>query len=355
MKLGRRSLLLAGAAFPASAYAQCVTDTPAVDACLGGVRSIVPPPPPSLDMSFLSATLDPSITWTRANNNATDGLFTDAAAAPYNTFLANIPRINTTNGLLVENFISNQLLNSNTPATQTTASLAIGTFTLWVSGTGSASPTAGTAIGTGFGGVARALTPTSFTITTAGTVTVAVTGSLTRFQLEAGFIPSSYIPTTSATVLRQVDSGVLPTAAWFNPAEGTYVVDFMMPALVAGSSYDLPTLSTDTNNTYSLRMANGVVQVLAFVANVSTGLFPLVGAVSPGLVQRVAHTYQVGTNILFGCLNGGPVASGGASSLPAINQIKFGVVRLGAQNGFTRRIRYWRSALNAEDLQAVTA
>ena len=40
--IGRRSLLLAGAVLPASAYAQCVTDTLTVDACLGGARLIGP-------------------------------------------------------------------------------------------------------------------------------------------------------------------------------------------------------------------------------------------------------------------------------------------------------------------------
>ena len=71
MVIGRRSLLLAGAALPVAARAQCVTDTPAVDACRGGVR-ITQPPGATLDLSFMTpGSLDPRITFTRAAGPAT--------------------------------------------------------------------------------------------------------------------------------------------------------------------------------------------------------------------------------------------------------------------------------------------
>ena len=73
VKLGRRSLLLAGAAFPTAAYGQCVINAPAVDACLGGVRINGPSLPPgvTLDLNFMNpGTLDPRITFTRASTAA---------------------------------------------------------------------------------------------------------------------------------------------------------------------------------------------------------------------------------------------------------------------------------------------
>ena len=67
VKLRRRSLLLAGAALPASAFGQCVTDTPAVDACLGGVR-LTAPPGVTFDQSFLGGSLGPGAVFTRASD-----------------------------------------------------------------------------------------------------------------------------------------------------------------------------------------------------------------------------------------------------------------------------------------------
>ena len=75
--IGRRSLLLAGLALPASAYGQCVTDRFAEDACRGGVRNTaaVMPPGATLDLSFMTpGVLDPRITFTRAST----ATYTDA-------------------------------------------------------------------------------------------------------------------------------------------------------------------------------------------------------------------------------------------------------------------------------------
>ena len=65
MKLGRRSLLLAGAAIPTAAYGQCVTDKFVVDACWGGVRLTVPGP--SFDQNFLTGSLGTGAVFTRAS------------------------------------------------------------------------------------------------------------------------------------------------------------------------------------------------------------------------------------------------------------------------------------------------
>ncbi len=86
---------------------------------------------------------------------------------------------------------------TGTPATQTTASLGTGTYCLWITGTGSATSSAGTATITG-AGAATAGSPNVFTVTVAGTVTVTVAGSPTIFQLENGSWPSSYIANTGA-------------------------------------------------------------------------------------------------------------------------------------------------------------
>jgi hypothetical protein len=115
MVIGRRSLLLAGAAVPAaaaSARAQCVTDTPGVDACSGGVR-ITSPPGVTLDISFGGPTLDPRITFTRASTatyfDATGTMQTATTNAPRFDY---DPVTHVARGLLIEEARTNLWLQS---------------------------------------------------------------------------------------------------------------------------------------------------------------------------------------------------------------------------------------------------
>jgi hypothetical protein len=96
MVMGRRALLLAGAAVPVSgpAHAQCVTDTLVVDACLGGVRRTVPGGM-TLDLNFMAAPLDPRITFSRAST----ATYTDASGT-IQTAAVNAPRWDYANGVL---------------------------------------------------------------------------------------------------------------------------------------------------------------------------------------------------------------------------------------------------------------
>ena len=113
MVISRRSLLLAGVALPASAYGQCVTDTPAVDACWGGVR-VTSPPGKTLDLSFMTpGTLPSGVVFTRASTatyfDSTGTMQTAATNAPrwdYN------PSTLALNGLLLEEARTNLCLQS---------------------------------------------------------------------------------------------------------------------------------------------------------------------------------------------------------------------------------------------------
>lgn len=144
----------------------------------------------------------------RASFGATDLLPTSAAGASFNTFANNVLRITPTKGLLVEVARTNQLLNSTAPVTQTTASLATGSYVAWMNGSGSMAVSAGTATLTG-AGTATNGTPNTFTVTVAGTVTVTMSGQVLACQLEAatqGATGTSLIVTGAATVTRIVDA-----------------------------------------------------------------------------------------------------------------------------------------------------
>jgi hypothetical protein len=184
---------------------------------------------PAISMNFATATYSgctpaSCLAITRASPK-TDLLPSSASGLQFNTFTSNVLAITPTLGLLIENARTNQLLNScnattyptqcagNTgPATQTTGSLATGTYTLWVNGSGSATMSAGTGTGCG-AGAATGGTPVNFTITIAGTCIVTVAGSVNFEQLELGATGTSGIITTGAAGTRASDLVTLTGAA----------------------------------------------------------------------------------------------------------------------------------------------
>ena len=103
-------------------------------------------------------------------------------------------------GLIDEPGAINYLVNSAAPATQTTASLPAGTYTLWMNGypngsvtlSNGSSPDCGTAS-------ASHEHPVTFVIRMPGTCTVTVAGTIFAFQLENSAAPTSFIRTGGTT------------------------------------------------------------------------------------------------------------------------------------------------------------
>ena len=129
----------------------------------------------------------------------TDSFYTDAAGSTYNTFpgTGNVgPRFFGNRGLLLECVRANYMPVSNAPITR--ASVAIPTTTVfcaWMIGTGSITLSNGTGtLGTVVGPLTiTAGVVTKFLMATAGTLTVTVTGSVNRVQIEGmGNNPNSW-------------------------------------------------------------------------------------------------------------------------------------------------------------------
>jgi len=120
------------------------------------------------------------------------------ADAKVTTALDYHPTSHASLGALIEPQRTNYLLNSGTPATQS-VSLGAGTYTLWIAGSGSCVLSGGPT------GTATAGSPATFTLGSTTSVTFTISGTVTRFQVELGLEPTSFIPTTSAQVTRAAD------------------------------------------------------------------------------------------------------------------------------------------------------
>lgn len=256
-------------------------------------------------------------------------------------------------GLLSEESRTNYLLQSFAPATQT-VSLTTGTYVLSVSGAGSCTCAAGTAVGRDFA-AAVAGTPVTFVLTTAGTVVFTVGGVLTRFQCEKGAAPTSFIQTTTAAATRSGDVCTGPAPA-INPVEGTFVVQATVGHSIgtvfglddgAGSdAMRLQVTALPTARGYAVNI-NGVALVNDSVS----------AALAVGTPLKIAVTYGPGGALMY--INGALATTNTA----VCTGLVVSALRIGNRyqptagrnlNGCVSRIGYYAKALPAQKLVELT-
>lgn len=169
-------------------------------------------------------------------------------------FASGAPRI-TDLGLLIEGPATNLFLNSNAPATQV-ITLSAGDHTVSVHGTGSVTPSAGTATITGAAAASDGA-PNTFTVTVGGTVTFTVSGSPTLVQVETGTWATSPIVTAGASVTRPIDDAKISGLTIPSGYTAVLRVRPLAPDALA-TTQSLFTLDDGTNNNrISLRRVTG--------------------------------------------------------------------------------------------------
>lgn len=175
-------------------------------------------------------------------------------------------------------------------------------------------------------------------------------------QLEAGSFPTSYIPTTSASVTRTADSAVMTGtnfSSWYNQSEGTFVW--------AGDSNDMVgtphalSVSDGTNNeAIILRLNAGTSQFVVFDGGgTQASLFS--GNAAAGVAQKMAAAYAV-NNFAF-TRNAATVQTDVSGSLPTVDALRIGAAPGGGSllNGHIQQITYFPRRVSNEQLQAMTA
>jgi hypothetical protein len=249
-------------------------------------------------------------------------------------------------GLLVEEARTNLLLNSATLSTQmvTVAATAntlsfYGTGTVTLTGVSTAGPLVGTGVNNR---VSLTFTPT------VGVLVLTVSGSVTNAQLEAGAFPTSYIPTTTASVTRAADVASITGSnfsSWYNATAGTmYAEVSTVTSLDAGRAF-----IGNQANYYLYRHIAGSAATF-------DGTNLLLGSAlsNPGAANKLAMCYGSSTQSLS--TNGSSAVSGTSTNFTGSTLLTIGGPRaVGTEtNGTIRRLTYWPIKFANTQLQQIT-
>ena len=177
-------------------------------------------------------------------------------------------------------------------------------------------------------------------------------------QLEAGAFPTSYIPTTTATVTRAADvASITGTnfSSWYNQTEGTVFCQFV-DSVGTGTENPFSVNDNTLNNRFNLFVtSNNTLSLRLVVGGVATNPNNL--TVVPTTQIRAAIAAKTGTNECNGAANGNLSSASSPTSMPNVNQLNIGS-RNGALeplNGTIARLTYWPVRLPNAVLQQITS
>jgi hypothetical protein len=263
-----------------------------------------------------------TVTRAQASSYTTNLLPTSASGFAYSTFAANTVRLGA-GGNIVEEARTNQLLNNTAPVTQTTGSLANGTYTLWVNGSGTATMSAGTATGCGTSAASQGA-PISFTTSgAAGTCTVTVTGSLNAFQLELGTFGTSLIVTGGSIQARAADVEVWTPSIPFGAQFLLYASETPEAPTGYATNQALVSISDgETNNRLQLTRNGSGGVAAAFYSVSGTSVTMTLAAWAQNTFDKLATSASSGAQAAS--FNGGALQTRNQSGVPTLNQVNVG-------------------------------
>lgn len=174
-------------------------------------------------------------------------------------------------------------------------------------------------------------------------------------QLEAGSFPTSYIPTTTATVTRAADVASITGAnfsSWYNQAGGTVLINYKRYPGNPGVGYPSPwTIRDSVPGAY----LNGI-QVYAEAGNTYDRLGGTNIAVTPSVTLPNPYGRQDKNAAAF--INGsqnmavnGTIGTASSSNIYTSGTVNQLVI---APNFTFKRLLYWPSRLNDKSLQYIT-
>ena len=188
------------------------------------------------------------------------------------------------------------------------------------------------------------------TFNTSDSATLYVWGA----QLEAGSFPTSYIPTTTATVTRSADVASITGAnfsSWYRQDEGTiYFKGSSLRATGSPATRNFQFEDGTSNN--NIRTAGTVTLQVINAAATQCNLTATPNIALDGSLYDFASAYKVDD---FATSNGGAASVDNSGTVPVVDRLFLGGgSSAGILNGAISRLTYWPQRLPNSTLQAVT-
>jgi len=181
-------------------------------------------------------------------------------------------------------------------------------------------------------------------------------------QLEVGSFPTSYIPTTTATVTRSADLASITGAnfsSFYNQVEGTMFADSVQAVVTPASRLVSASDNTSSNRVALSRGSGSGGNINTTVTNAGSAQVSalLLGTgIAAGTPNKVAAVYKVAD--FAGSVNGLTPVTQGTGTLPGVlTQLSIGsgeALGGNSMNGTIKRLTYWPQRLPNSTLQAVT-
>jgi predicted secreted protein len=172
-------------------------------------------------------------------------------------------------------------------------------------------------------------------------------------QLEAGPFPTSYIPTTSATVTRSADSASMTGAnftQFYNASEGTLFADIKPAALAATSGVVINDNTVDNR----IRLATTSATDQGTVTVAGTGQAELDGGTPvANTSMKLALGYKVDDFALS--LDGGSVATDTSGTVPVVTQLQLGAETTSIGTLTIKKFAYYPRRLADAILESITS
>jgi hypothetical protein len=176
-------------------------------------------------------------------------------------------------------------------------------------------------------------------------------------QLEAGAFPTSYIPTTTATVTRAADVASITGSnfsSWYNQTEGTVFADVTVLS-TAKANQTISFNDGTSNNRIELRPVGMVSPlqvrtdcVVSGVTKYSNAAFDLAGNRRIGALAIKANDFRM--------QSGASGVSPTSDAMPTVDRLylNFATFASGEINGTIKRLTFWPVRLANPTLQAIT-
>ena len=178
-------------------------------------------------------------------------------------------------------------------------------------------------------------------------------------QLEVGAFPTSYIPTTSASVTRAADNASMVGtnfSSWYNQSEGTFAVNAIYNRY--NTSVFLASISNADSNVASERVQIAINTSNNLSDAIVTGGVAIVSAMNSVVTNS---TYKTALALKSGdysaTANGNIPNASSATGIPTVDRFKFGANPAGNGgylNGHIQSIRYYPIRLTNTQLQTLT-